>query len=59
MSKDGKTANEICKGKHAKVLGNEFGEQVLWKRRQVGTHQSKLNARWVLRAVRWREADVS
>ena len=47
VSKDGKTANGICEGKHAKVLGNKFGEQVLRKNRQVGTHQSKLHARWV------------
>ena len=42
--KDGRPT-EDAKEKHAKVLGIELGERVLWKRWQVGTHQSKLNAR--------------
>ena len=31
---DGKTAYERCKRKSAKVKGVEFGESVLWKRKQ-------------------------
>ena len=36
VSKDGKTAYERLKGKRAKVHGIEFGEAILWKRRQEG-----------------------
>ena len=40
---DGKTAYERNKGKKAKVLGMEFGEAILWKRRPVGEHWGKLS----------------
>ena len=33
---DGKTAYERLEGQSAKVLGVEFGETVLWKRRPIG-----------------------
>ena len=36
VGKDGKTEYERNKGKRAKVVGVEFGETVLWKRRPVG-----------------------
>ena len=39
---DGKTAYERCKRKAAKVLGIEFGEAVLWKRRAVGGALAKM-----------------
>ena len=40
---DGKTAYERLKGKSAKVLGVEFGETVMWKRRPVGGPLGKLS----------------
>ena len=40
---DGKTAYERNKGKKAKVLGMEFGEAILWKRRPVGGALGKLS----------------
>ena len=43
---DGKTAYERCKGKVAKVLGIEFGEAVLWKRRAVGGALAKMTCLW-------------
>ena len=45
---DGKTAYERNKGKKAKVLvlGMEFGEAILWKRRLVGGALGKLSCLW-------------
>ena len=43
---DGKTACERCKGKRAKVLGVEFGEAVLWKRRPTRGALGKLTSLW-------------
>ena len=43
---DGKTAYERNKGKKAKVLGVEFGEAVLWRRRPVGGALGKLAVIW-------------
>ena len=40
----GRRPAKDAKEKRAKVLGLEFGEKVLWKHQQVGTHQSKLSA---------------
>ena len=48
VSKDGKTAYERCKGKKAKVLGFEFGETVLWKKRPPATRLQKMNSQWEL-----------
>ena len=46
MGHDGKTAYERNKGKKAKVLGIEFGEAILWKRRPVGGALGKLSCLW-------------
>ena len=43
---DGKTAYERNKGKKAKVLGMEFGEAMLRKRRPVGGALGKLSCLW-------------
>jgi len=43
---DGKTAFERCKGKKAKVLGLEFGEAILWRRKPVGGALGKLSVMW-------------
>ena len=42
---DGKTAYERMKGKHATVLGVEFGEQLTWKQKPIGV-MSKLTTQW-------------
>ena len=36
VSHDGKTSFERCKGKRAKTMGVEFGEEIYWKRKVVG-----------------------
>ena len=46
VSHDGKTAYERLKGKSAKVLGVEFGETVMWKRRPLGGPLGKLSIMW-------------
>jgi hypothetical protein len=46
VSHDGKTSYERNKGKKARVLGIEFGEAVLWKRRPVGGALGKLAVMW-------------
>ena len=43
---DGKTAYERCKGKRAKIMGIEFGEGVLWRRKPVGGALGKLSVLW-------------
>lgn len=47
VGKDGKTAIERCKGKSATVMGVEFGEKVLYKRK-LGQKFEKINSRWAL-----------
>ena len=44
LEPDGKTAYERLKRKSAKVLGVEFGETVMWKRRPIGPPLGKLSA---------------
>ena len=46
VSHDGKTAYERLKGKTAKVIGVEFGETVMWKRRPIGGPLGKLSIMW-------------
>ena len=47
VGKDGRTAYERVKGKKACVLGLEFAERVMWKKRkQVGGHLAKLESSW-------------
>ena len=45
VGKDGKTAYERNKGKSASVLGLEFGEKVLY-RKKAKTKMDKINSRW-------------
>ena len=45
VGKDGKTAYERVKGKRARVLGIEFGEKVLYKRKSKDKME-KVNPRW-------------
>ena len=47
VGKDGKTAIERCKGKSATVMGVEFGEKVLYKKKP-GQKSEKINSRWSL-----------
>ena len=46
VSRDGKTAYERNKHKTAKVLGIEFGEAVLWRRKPVGNALAKFTCLW-------------
>ncbi len=46
VGRDGRTSFEGCKAKKAKMLGVEFGEAVLWKRRPVGGALGKLTCLW-------------
>ena len=46
VGKDGKTAYERIKGKAAKLVGMEFGEGVLWKRKREGGPLGKLTCMW-------------
>ena len=45
VGKDGKTAYERVKGKKGTVIGLEFGEKVLWKKRKANK-EAKLRSRW-------------
>ena len=45
VGKDGKTACERSKGKSATVLGLEFGEKVLYKKK-AKAKMEKINSRW-------------
>ena len=45
VGKDGKTAIERNKGKRATVMGVEFGEKILYKKR-AGAKMAKINSRW-------------
>jgi hypothetical protein len=47
VGKDGKTAMERNKGKKATVMGVEFGEKVLYKKK-AGQKMEKINPRWDL-----------
>ena len=46
VGKEGKTAHERSKGKNGKLMGLEFGEAVLWKRRPEEGHLGKLTCLW-------------
>ena len=46
MGHDGKTAYERLKGKHARTLGIEFGEAVLWRMRPAGGALGRLSSLW-------------
>jgi hypothetical protein len=45
IGKDGKSAYERCRGKAASVLGVEFGEKLMYKKR-VRDKAAKIEARW-------------
>ena len=45
VGRDGKTAYERTKGKSASVLGLEFGEKLLW-RKKAQAKLDKINSRW-------------
>ena len=45
VGKDGKTAYERVKGKTGSVVGVEFGEEVLWKKKKADK-QAKIRSRW-------------
>ena len=45
VGKDGKTAYERTKGKAASVLGVEFGEKLLWKKK-AGQKMDKVSTKW-------------
>ena len=45
VRKDGKTAYERTKGKAATVLGVEFGEKLLWKRK-TAQKMNKVSPKW-------------
>ena len=45
VGKDGKTAYERVRGKRATVVGLEFGEKVLWRKRKAD-RMAKLRSRW-------------
>ena len=60
VGKDGKTAYERCKGKRPTVLGIEFGEKLMWKKK-TKEKMEKLNARWeygIFIGVRRRSGEV-
>ena len=45
VGKDGKTAYERARGKRATVIGLEFGEKILWRKKK-GDRMAKLRSRW-------------
>ena len=45
VGKDGKTAYERARGKKATVVGLEFGEKLLWRKKK-GDKMAKLRSRW-------------
>ena len=60
IGKDGKTAYERAKGKKATVLGIEFGEKVMWKRKSKNRLE-KLEPRWefgIFVGVRRRSGEI-
>ena len=46
VGQDGKTSYERSRGKKAKMMGLEFGEGLLWKRKPVGGALGKLSCLW-------------
>ena len=46
VGKDGRTAYERLKNKTSKMLGLEFGELILWKRKPVGGAMGKMSCMW-------------
>ena len=46
VGKDGRTAYERDKGKKSKLMGLEFGESVMWRRKPVGNNVAKLAVMW-------------
>jgi len=45
VGKDGKTSYERTRGKKATVVGLEFGEKLLWRKKK-GDKAAKLRSRW-------------
>ena len=45
VGKDGKTAYERTRGKKATVVGLEFGEKILWRKKKANK-MAKLRSRW-------------
>ena len=46
VGKDGRTASERLRGKAGMILGIEFGERVLFRRKHIGTKLAKLTSVW-------------
>ena len=46
VGRDGRTAYERNKNKSSKLMGLEFGECVMWRRRPVGSNLAKLAVLW-------------
>ena len=46
VGKDGRAAYEQSKGKKSKLMGLEFGESVMWRRKPVGNNVAKLAVMW-------------
>lgn len=46
VGQDNKTAYERIKGKNAKVMGIEFAEAMLWRRKPVGGAFGKVTCMW-------------
>jgi hypothetical protein len=46
VGKDGRTACERLRGKSGVILGIEFGEQVLFRRKHIGAKLAKLTSVW-------------
>ena len=60
VGKDGKTAYERVKGKSATVLGLEFGEKLMWKRKPK-MKMDKISSRWeygIFLGIRPRSGEV-
>jgi hypothetical protein len=60
VGKDGKTAYERNKGKNATVLGIEFGEKLVWKKKS-GQKMNKINSKWefgIFVGVRQRSGEI-
>ena len=54
VGRDGRTAYERNKNKSSKLMGLEFGECVMWRRRPVGSNLAKLAVLWDVRWANWR-----
>ena len=46
VGRDGRTSYERMKGKQAKIMGTEFGEAILWKRKPAGGAMAKFTCLW-------------